>query len=92
MKTTVKMLAFPMIGFALASAGAVSTNTAKISRTALPPQTAYIHTLADPCEPVQVECNRSNGPTCTYGINEDVAWDKDSENAPCNVPLFKDQN
>lgn len=92
MKTTVKMLAFPMIGFALASAGAVSTNTAKISRTALPPQTAYIHTLADPCEPVQVECNRSNGPTCTYGINEDVAWDKDSPDAPCNVPLFKNQN
>lgn len=90
MKTTVKMLAFPLIGFALASAGAVSTSTAKTSRTALPPMTAYIHTASNPCQEVQVSCNPSGGPLCLY--NGQRAWNKPAPNQPCNIPLFKDQN
>lgn len=88
MKTTVKMLAFPVIGFALASAGAVSSNTAKTSRTALPPMTAYIHTTSNPCQEVNVSCNPNSGPTCLYLGQR--AWDKNSEDEPCNVPLFRD--
>lgn len=89
MKTTVKMLAFPLIGFAMASAGAVSSNTAKTSRTAKPPLTAFIHTTSNPCQEVQVACNPNGGSACLYN-NGPRAWDKVDEDSPCNEILYKD--
>lgn len=68
MKTNIlRALVLPVAAFALASAGAVSTNTAKESKANLSIQ-AYIHNPSvDDCDPVTVECTPGNGPTCLSG-------------------------
>jgi hypothetical protein len=68
MKTIIlRAFVLPVAAFALASAGAVSTNTAKESKAKVL-ITAYIHNPAvDDCKPVQVNCNTASGPTCLSG-------------------------
>lgn len=59
-----KALVLPVAAFALASAGAISTNTAKESKTDVFLQ-GYIHNPSiDDCDPVQVNCSTSPGPAC----------------------------
>ncbi|MBW4360551.1 DUF6520 family protein [Flavobacterium taihuense] len=68
MKTTIlRAFVLPVAAFALASAGAVSTNTSDVSKTdVLIP--AYIHNLpVDKCQEVQVNCASGGGPACLYG-------------------------
>lgn len=89
MKATLKMLALPIIGFALASAGAVSTSTAKTSKTAMPPMTGYIHTASGGCQAVQVNCKLEVDQTCLY-LGQAV-WSRPTPNGPCAIPLFRDQ-
>jgi hypothetical protein len=82
MKTNIlRALVLPVAAFALASAGAVSTNTAKVSKTNLSIQ-AYIHNPSvDDCEEVTVECSPGNGPACLSGSF--TAYGKASETSPC---------
>lgn len=87
MKATLKMLALPIIGFALASAGAVSTSTTATSKTAMPPMTAYIHS-SGLCQPVNVSCNFSGGPVCLYNGTQQ-AWAKGPD-GQCNIRLARD--
>lgn len=87
MKTTFKFLAIPILGFALASAGAVSTSNYGKSKAALPPMTAYINQSV--CQPVPVTCNLTTGPTCLFGTS--TAWAKDAQGR-CIVPLHQDLN
>jgi hypothetical protein len=87
MKTTVlKMFVLPLAAFALASAGAVSTNTAGKSKTdAL--ITAYIHDPAvNSCKEVQVDCSPNSGPTCLSGSF--TAFAKESANS-CTLQLHR---
>lgn len=94
MKTIVKTLVLPIAAFALASAGAVSTNVSKESKadTVLIP--GYIHDpLATSCKEVQVDCNPDSGPTCMYnnGVSSFQVFRKPSASGPCNLKLFRNQ-
>jgi hypothetical protein len=87
MKTTIlKMFVLPVAAFALASAGAVSTNTAAESKAdAL--ITAYIHNPAvNSCKEVQVDCSPGAGPTCLSG-----SWTAFAKEAPnsCTTQLHR---
>lgn len=68
MKTIIlRAFVLPVAAFALASAGAVSTNTSNVSKTAVL-ITAYIHNPAeDDCKEVQVNCAPGGGPACLSG-------------------------
>lgn len=86
MKTTIlKMFALPVAAFALASAGAVSTNESSKSKTDTL-ITAYIHNPSvNDCAPVNVECSTGNGPAClSSGL---TAYGKN--NAGCFVQLHR---
>ncbi|PKB18055.1 DUF6520 family protein [Flavobacterium sp. 5] len=65
MKTNLlKMFVLPLAAFALASAGAVSTNVSSKSKTALP-IVAYIHNPSvNDCDEVEVECSPGTGAAC----------------------------
>ena len=74
MKATLKMLALPLIGFALASAGAVSTSTIVENKADMPPMTGYILNASGGCgEAVTVPCNFTTGPVCTH-LGQNVYW------------------
>jgi hypothetical protein len=68
MKTIIlRAFVLPVAAFALASAGAVSTNTSNVSKTNVL-MTAYIHNPAeDDCQEVQVNCSAGGGPACLSG-------------------------
>jgi len=87
MKTAIlKMFVLPVAAFALASAGAVSTNTAGDSKTAAL-ITAYIHDPAiNSCKPVQVDCSPGGGPTCLSGSF--TAFGQGPQNS-CNEQLHR---
>jgi hypothetical protein len=95
MKTFFKALLLPVAAFALASAGAVGTNEANISKAAKPPITAFIHDpLQSSCRSVTVSCNTVSGPTCTYvqGANSWTVFRKATPQATtCALPLYMDQ-
>jgi hypothetical protein len=86
MKTIIlRAFVLPVAAFALASAGAVSTNTSNVSKTAVL-ITAYIHNPAvDDCQNVTVNCAPGNGPTCLSGSFTAFAGSKTS----CNEPLHR---
>ena len=87
MKTTIlKMFVLPVAAFALASAGAVSTNNAGKSKADVL-ITAYIHDPAiNSCKPVQVDCSVGSGPTCLSGSF--TAFGQGPQNS-CNVQLHR---
>jgi hypothetical protein len=68
MKTTIlRAFVLPIAAFALASAGAVSTNDSEVSKADVF-LTAYIHNPAiDDCKPVSVNCAPGEGPSCLSG-------------------------
>lgn len=68
MKTIIlRAFVLPVAAFALASAGAVSTNTSNVSKTAVL-ITAYIHNPAvDDCQEVTVNCAPSGSSACLSG-------------------------
>lgn len=88
MKTNIlRALVLPVAAFALASAGAVSTNTAKESKVNLAVD-AYIHNPSeDDCEKVDVDCNLGGGPACLSGSF--TAYGKASETSPCVEQLHR---
>lgn len=88
MKTNIlRALVLPVAAFALASAGAVSTNTAKESKANLS-ILAYIHNPSeDDCEEVQVDCSPGSGPACLSGSF--TAYGKASETSPCVEQLHR---
>jgi hypothetical protein len=79
MKTIIlRAFVLPVAAFALASAGAVSTNTAKESKADVL-ITAYIHNPAeDDCQEVQVNCSPGAGPACLSGSFTAYAGNKQS--------------
>lgn len=78
MNATLKMLAFPLIGFALASAGAVSTSKTVENEAAQPPMTGYILNAQGGCgQAVNVNCNLVSGPVCTSAGQ--FVWHKDAQ-------------
>ncbi|MCD0472525.1 DUF6520 family protein [Flavobacterium sp. JAS] len=87
MKTTIfKALVLPVAAFVLASAGAVSTNTAKESKADVL-ITAYIHNPAvDDCQAVQVNCSPGAGPTCLS--SSFTAFGKESADS-CTMQLHR---
>ena len=87
MKTIIlRAFVLPVAAFALASAGAVSTNTAKVSKADVL-ITAYIHNPAEEnCEAVQVNCSPGAGPACvSAGF---TAYGKESQNS-CTLTLHR---
>ncbi|SHL43297.1 DUF6520 family protein [Flavobacterium chilense] len=94
MRTIVKALVLPIAAFALASAGAVSTNVSKESKTDTVLISGYIHTpQPNSCKEVQVDCNPSGSATCMYnnGSSSFQVYRKASDTAPCNLQLFRNQ-
>jgi len=87
MKTTIlRAFVLPVAAFALASAGAVSTNTSDESKADVI-MTAYIHDPAiNSCKPVQVDCSAGGGPTCLSGSF--TAFGQDAPNS-CNGQLHR---
>jgi uncharacterized membrane protein len=87
MKTTIlRAFVLPVAAFALASAGAVSTNTSDESKAdVLIP--AYIHDPAiNSCKEVQVDCSPGAGPTCLSGSF--TAYAKEAPNS-CTMQLHR---
>ncbi|RUT71535.1 hypothetical protein D0817_06570 [Flavobacterium cupreum] len=94
MRTIVKALVLPIAAFALASAGAVSTNVSKESKTDTVLISGYIHNpQPNSCQEVQVDCTPTNGATCMYnnGSSNFQVYRKASAAAPCNLQLFRPQ-
>ena len=89
MKTNfVKMMLLPVAAFILASAAAVTTSDAKVSKTVKPIITGYIHSpLPSSCQPVNVNCDVSGTAFCMSGASQ--VFDLDSETT-CANPLYKD--
>ncbi|ABQ07383.1 DUF6520 family protein [Flavobacterium johnsoniae] len=87
MKATIlKAFALPLAAFALASAGAVGTNTSKQSKADLIVD-AYIHNpLNEECEQVDVNCELGTGPACQSGSF--TAYGKESEDS-CTMTLHR---
>ena len=87
MKTTIiRAVVRPIAAFALASAGAVSTNTSEVSKAdALIP--AFIHNPSvNDCQEVpDVNCAPGNGPACLSGGNIAYGGSKTS----CNQQLHR---
>jgi len=88
MKATLKMLALPILGFAFASAGAVSTSSNVESKAGMPPMTGYILNASGGCgEAVNVRCNLTTGPVCEASGQQ--VWAKDAQGR-CIVFLHRD--
>jgi hypothetical protein len=90
MNTIVKMI-LPVAVFALASAGAVSTQPAKgeASKALI---TGYIQFNNNPqdCRPVQVDCTTFNtGQLCMDPSDTNQVYQKDEGLLECTVPLYK---
>jgi len=87
MKATIlKAFVLPVAAFALASAGAISTDTAKLSKADLIVN-AYIHNpLNEECEQVDVRCDEGDGPTCQSGSF--TAYGKESPDS-CTMTLHR---
>jgi hypothetical protein len=88
MKTIVKAM-FPMVAFALASAGAVSTNVAKDKVTAKPVITGFIRNSSSitDCSSRSVDCSTVNtGFVCMSGAQQ--AWLKNGLDQ-CIVDLYR---
>lgn len=87
MKTSIlRMFALPLAAFALASAGAVSTNESSKSKTSVS-VTPYIHTPADDsCLAVDVNCSPGGGQACEY--SGFTAYGKPTAGA-CNQTLHR---
>jgi hypothetical protein len=88
MKTRIfKVLMLPVAAFALASAGAVTTNASRESKGEGKLMTAYIHnpTIND-CVQVQVDCVPGGGQACLSG-----SWTAFGKDTPvtCNLQLRK---
>jgi hypothetical protein len=87
MKTIVKVM-LPMVAFALASAGAVSTKEAKEGTTAKPIITGYIQgTSITDCSPVSVDCSTVNSGFACMSSTKKV-WLKNGLNQ-CIVDLYR---
>ncbi|MNY11292.1 hypothetical protein D3C86_1443150 [compost metagenome] len=87
MKTIIlRAFVLPVAAFALASAGAVGTNTSDESKADVL-ISAYIHNPAeDDCQEVQVNCAGGNGPACLSGSF--TAYGKESESS-CTLTLHR---
>ena len=84
--TILRAFVLPVAAFALASAGAVSTNTSDESKADVI-MTAYIHDPAiNSCKEVQVNCAVGGGPTCLSGSF--TAYGKESPNS-CTLQLHR---
>lgn len=91
MKTVIKVM-LPVVAFALASAGAVSTNKAKVDEAKKPLLLNGFIQNPSPtnCLEVSVDCTPVNtGQTCmsSEAIPRQV-WKKNAANA-CNLNLYK---
>ncbi len=77
-----------MVAFALASAGAVSTNVAKETATSKPVITGFIQgSTITTCSPVSVDCSPNNtGFECMSGSQK--IWQKNALNQ-CILPLYR---
>ena len=88
-----KIAGLPLAAFVLASAGAISTNASDESKVTAPPMIGFIHDpLASSCREVNVTCNTSIGPDCTYTQGSTV-WQvfyKLNTTSPCVLPLHRD--
>ena len=90
MKTILKVI-LPVLAFTLASAGAVSTNEAKIAESKKTVLISGFIQNPSPsnCLPVSVDCTTAVGPACMS--NETIprrVWLKNGANA-CSVNLYK---
>lgn len=90
MKTILKVI-LPVLAFTLASAGAVSTNEAKIAESKKTVLISGFIQNPSPanCLPVTVDCTQTIGQTCMS--NEVIprqVWLKNAANA-CSVNLYK---
>ncbi|MNR15505.1 hypothetical protein D3C85_1320430 [compost metagenome] len=87
MKTIIlRAFVLPVAAFALASAGAVSTNTSDESKADVV-MTAYIHDPAiNSCKEVQVDCSPNPGPACLSGSF--TAYGKEAPNS-CTLTLHR---
>ncbi len=90
MKTILKVI-LPVLAFTLASAGAVSTNEAKIAESKKTVLISGFIQNPSPtnCLPVTVDCTLAVGPACMS--NEAIprqVWLKNAVNA-CTVNLYK---
>lgn len=90
MKTILKVI-LPVLAFTLASAGAVSTNEAKIAESKKTVLISGFIQNPSPanCLPVTVDCGQTIGATCmtSEAIPRQV-WLKNAANA-CSVNLYK---
>lgn len=88
MKTTLKAM-LPVVAFALASAGAVSTNVAKDNVTSKAPITGFIQQgSVNSCEARTVDCSTFNtGLACMSSDGKQV-WLKNGLNH-CIVDLYR---
>lgn len=88
MKTNfLSMILLPVVAFSLASAAAVTTSEAKVSKTTKPIITGYIHMpLPKSCKPVTVDCDFAGNVYCTIGAVQ--VFDKESETS-CTTPLWR---
>ena len=91
MKTNfLSMILLPVVAFSLASAAAVTTSEAKVSKTTKPIITGYIHSpLPSSCKPVTVNCDVSGNVLCMNGSFQ--VFDKESETT-CTTPLWRTVN
>jgi len=85
-----KALVLPIAAFALASAGAVTTDRSSVSKADDVLITGYIHqTSPTSCDAVEVNCNPDGGQPCMF--NSSNVWRKANPSAaqPCALPLYK---
>ena len=75
----------PIAAFALASAGAVSTNATKVAKAAAPPMIGYIHTALEACKSVNVNCDLNGNAVCESAGQ--TVFRKDSGLETCNTQL-----
>ncbi len=91
MKNVVKVI-LPVLAFTLASAGAVSTNNAKVKEAKKPAAIiGFIHNpTAANCLQVSVDCTTTNtGQDCMSAeLTPRRVWQKNQANA-CTVNLYK---
>jgi len=82
----------PLAAFALASAGAVTTQTDKSDVEARQTATYYIHKpLVTSCQAVTLTCSTVPGEPCMYndGVTNWQVFNRLSSTSPCNIQLYR---
>lgn len=88
MKATVVKMILPAVAFALASAGAVSTNVLHSQKSPTALVQGYIHSTM-PCEP-SIQCSDSGSFVCQTNITSGpIVYAKDAAGVGCTNTLWR---